>query len=326
MTATPFKPAWWCRGAHLQTLWPYLFRTVPVPDYRRERLELPDGDFIDVDWIDGDNHAPIVILLHGLEGASDSHYIRAMCGRLGSIGLRCAVMHFRGCSGEPNRLARGYHSGDTADLAWFVDHLKQLSPAITLGAVGYSLGGNVLLKWCGETGKTCPLSFAVTVSVPFDLLVAADTLDSGLSRIYQWWLVRSLKRTTRRKMKRGLLNYREEEIRPLKTFTEFDDKVTAPLHGFASATDYYRQSSSRPWLKKIRIPTLLLQAADDPFMNPAGIPRPEELSDSVYLEVYWHGGHVGFVSGSWPYNCKYWLDDRISDYVSSRLQLKVSGQ
>jgi len=321
MTTTPFKPAWWCRSAHLQTLWPYLFRTVPVPVYRRERLELPDGDFIDVDWIDGCDDAPIVILLHGLEGGSDSHYVRAICGRLGAIGARCAVMHFRGCSGEPNRLARGYHSGDTADLACFVEYLKRLSPSSILGAIGYSLGGNVLLKWCGETGKDCPLSFAVTVSVPFDLMVAADTLDAGLSRIYQWWLVRSLKRTARHKMELGLLDYREAEIGPLKTFTEFDDKVTAPLHGFANAEDYYRRSSSRPWLGKIRIPALLLQAADDPFMKPAGIPEQKELSDSVRLELYQHGGHVGFVSGGRPFIGRYWLDERITEYIRSRLSL-----
>ena len=323
MTAAPFIPAWWCCSPHLQTLWPFLFRGGPSPAYQRERLELPDGDFIDIDWLGSQNDSPIVILLHGLEGGSDSHYIRAISTRLAGLGLRCAILHFRGCSGETNRLARGYHSGDTADLSYFINGLSLKTPSVPIAAIGYSLGGNVLLKYCGETGRDCPLSFAVTVSVPFDLMIAAESLNSGLSRLYQWWLVGSLRRTAQRKIELGLLDYSSEEIRSLRTFTRFDDKVTAPLHGFDRAEDYYRRSSSRQYLNNIRIPTLLLQAADDPFLLEKGLPVEQELSDSVELEVSQHGGHVGFVNGRSPFASKYWLDKRISEYVSSEFQLST---
>ena len=320
MTTAPFKPAWWCRNPHLQTLWPFVFRGKPVPSYQRERLELPDGDFIDIDWLGGRDASPIVVLLHGLEGGSDSHYIRSISHRLSNLGMRCAIMHFRGCSGVPNRLPRGYHSGDTEDLAFFITHLQARSPSVPIAAIGYSLGGNVLLKWCGETGSDCPLSFAVTVSVPFDLTVAAESLESGLARVYQWWLVGSLKRTTQRKIELGLLDYTSKEIRSLNTFTSFDDKITAPLHGFDGAEDYYHRSSSRPYLKRIRIPALLLQAADDPFLLEKGLPDEEELSSTVKLEVSQHGGHVGFVNGRPPFASEYWLDERISDYVRSSFE------
>ena len=320
MTTKPFKPAWWSRNPHLQTLWPFLFKQGGSPAYRRERFVLPDNDFIDIDWLDTARGKPTVILLHGLEGGSDSHYIRANSMLLAAAGLRVAVMHFRGCSGELNRLPRGYHSGDTADLSQFVSELLTREPGTPIAAVGFSLGGNVLLKWCGETGTGCPLAFAVAVSVPFDLMVAADSLDSGVSRLYQWWLVKSLKQTTLKKIDKGLLNYEREKIQRLNTFTEFDDMVTAPLHGFQGAMDYYRRCSSRPWLKHIKIPTLLLQAEDDPFLNKCGLPDASELSDTVMFELSGHGGHVGFVNAIPANGRSGWLEARICDYALNRIK------
>lgn len=315
MTTEPFKPAWWSRNPHLQTLWPFLFRRGISPGFRRERFELEDGDFVDIDWLGTDKQQPIVILLHGLEGGSDSHYIRSVSKILATQDFRVAVMHFRGCSGELNRLPRGYHSGDTLDIAAFVSTLKKNEPSTPLAAVGFSLGGNVLLKWCGETGNNCPLQFAIAVSVPFDLTIAADSLASGLSRVYQWWLVRSLRQTTLAKIDTGLLNYERNEILRLKTFEQFDDKVTAPLHGFDDAADYYHQCSSRPWLSQIRIPALLIQARDDPFLDASGIPDKHELADSVTLEVSRHGGHVGFVTGTVTSGEQDWLASRIRNYA-----------
>ncbi len=319
MTTAPFKPAWWSRNPHLQTLWPFLFRRGTSPVYRRQRFELADGDFIDIDWLGEDEQQPIVVLLHGLEGGSDSHYIRSVSNALATGGLRVAVMHFRGCSGEPNRLARGYHSGDTEDIAAFVDSLLAKEPTTLIAAVGFSLGGNVLLKWCGETGEDCPLQFAIAVSVPFDLTIAAESLASGLSRVYQWWLVRSLRRTTLAKIETGLLDYARNEILRLKTFEQFDDKVTAPLHGFADAADYYHRCSSRPWLSRIRIPALLIQAKDDPFLDASGIPDEHELADSVALEASVHGGHVGFISGAVRTGEQDWLATRIRNYALEQL-------
>ena len=313
-----FKPAWWCRGPHLQTLWPVLFYRRPAAPVRRERLELPDGDFVDLDW-SGDGIGPIVILLHGLEGGRRSHYARSMAQTLPKVGMRVVVMHFRGCSGEPNRLPRAYHSGDTGDLDFLVKTLRLREPQTRIGAIGYSLGGNVLLKWLGECGMQAGLHCAVAVSVPFLLHASTTHMNRGFSRFYQWWLVRHLKRSYARKLNRhaGLLSH--SALRRLRSFYEFDDAITAPLHGFAGALHYYTVSSSRQFLRHIRIPTLILQAADDPFMPASVIPSSQELSPSIQLEVHRHGGHVGFVTGRWPWRPRYWLEQRIPGWLQQRL-------
>ena len=316
ISPSDFRPAWWLPNAHLQTLWPTLFRRGLKAALRRERLELPDGDFLDLDWTAGDT-GPIVVVLHGLEGSSRSPYAQGILSALHEGGWRAVLMHFRGCSGEPNRLTRWYHSGETSDLALVVEWLRQRRAP--LAAVGFSLGGNVLLKWLGERGEQAPLAAAVAVSVPFDLKQCAIRLETSFSRLYQWKLLRSLQRNIRRKFSLLPCPVALADLRRAKTFREFDDLITAPLHGFVSADDYYARSSSRQYLKGIRIPTLILHALDDPFMTPDAVPRASELSPSVTLELSVRGGHVGFVEGTWPWTPNYWLEHRIPRYLSAYL-------
>jgi len=309
-----FQPAWWCRGPNAQTLWARLARRAPKLFFQRERLELPDGDFLDLDWTENGS-GPIVMVLHGLEGSSQSPYARGMMQAIKRRGWRGVVMHFRGCSGEPNRLARSYHSGDTGDLAHVISTLQQREPRTRVSIVGFSLGGNVLLKWLGNTGRETPVRAAVAVSVPYVLQSAADRLNRGFSRLYQRQLIRSLRLTVAEKRKRIALPIKIQDLSTLKSFRDFDEYVTAPLHGFDSADHYYTVSSSRQYLKGIAVPTLLLHARDDPFMTEKVIPRKNELPDSVTLEVYPYGGHVGFVSGTWPWRTNYWLEERIPKYL-----------
>ena len=313
-----FKAAWWCRGPHGQTLWARLVRRPPHVALRRERLELPDGDFIDLDWTEKGS-GPIVIVLHGLEGSSDSPYARGLLQAIEHRGWRGVVMHFRGCSGEPNRLARSYHSGDTGDLDFLVATLRRREPRAPLATVGFSLGGNVLLKWLGKAGSVAPLHAAVAVSVPFVLHGAAERLQQGFSRVYQWQLLRSVRHTVNAKRRHMELPLKSRDLSALKNFRDFDEHITAPLHGFDSADHYYTVSSSRQYLGGITVPTLLLHARDDPFMTESAIPRPDELSESVTLELSPHGGHVGFVAGTWPWRPRYWLDERIPAYLATYL-------
>ena len=316
---TPFKPAWWCRGAHAQTLWPYFARrrlTVPL---RRERIELADGDFVDLDWLATDSAGPIVLILHGLEGSSRSKYALGMLQAIGARDWRGAVMHFRGCSGEPNRLSRSYHSGETLDIGELVAMLKRREPHTDIAVVGYSLGGNVLLKWLGEQGATAPVRAAAAVSVPFLLAESAARLERGFSRVYQWEFVKRLKRSVDAKRRRMALPLKIEDLSGIGSFREFDEHVTAPLHGFAGADDYYARASSRRFLKQIEIPTLILHSRDDPFMLPTTAPRPQELSASTELELYDSGGHVGFVGGDWPWRACYWLERRIPTFLAEIL-------
>jgi predicted alpha/beta-fold hydrolase len=318
VSGSRFRPAWWLPGPHAQTLFASLFgRSVPLRAWR-ERLELPDGDFIDIDHV-GES-GPVVLLLHGLEGSSRSHYIRIVTQRLSATGLRAYVMHFRGCSGTPNRLARGYHSGETGDLETVLDVLSRRGRDETpAAAVGFSLGGNVLLKYLGERGGDTVLRSAVAVSVPFRLDRCADRIDQGYSRFYQWLLLRSIKRSLARKA--DILRERIDlqALSDSHSFWELDDRITAPLHGFRDVNDYYQRSSSRQYLKGIRVPTLILQARDDPLIPPDAIPSPDELSASVELELSDHGGHVGFVAGQVPFRPRYWLAERIVDYVAEHL-------
>jgi uncharacterized protein len=324
-SVSSFKPAWWCRGPHLQTLWPALFRLWPRQPLRRERLELPDGDFIDLDWTCNDA-GPIVILLHGLEGSRRSHYARSMLQVLPRTGMRAVLMHFRGCSGEPNRLARAYHSGDTGDLDFLVASLKQREPHTPIMAVGFSLGGNVLLKWLGERGAQAGLCGAVAVSVPLLLYDATNHMNQGFARFYQWWLVRHLKRSYLRKSRGHAGPLPLHALPGLRSFYDFDDRITAPLHGYSGAMHYYNAASSRQYLIRIRIPTLILQAADDPFMPDSVIPSPRELSPSIQLEVHRHGGHVGFVAGRYPWRPHYWLEQRIPGWLQQQLGQAQTGQ
>ncbi len=314
----PFTPAWWLPGPHAQTLWPYLLRRLPNVARRRERLELPDGDFLDLDWSGADS-GPLAVLLHGLEGSSHSHYAAGIMYALQQHGWRSVLLHFRGCSGSPNRLARGYHAGETGDLDYVIRLLRQREPATPVAVIGYSLGGNVLLKWLGEQGAQAPVIGAVTVSVPFTLANAAVRLNTGLSRLYQWSLLHRLRASMREKWHSSGKRDGLKMLDSLRSLREFDDRVTAPLHGFTGADDYYAQCSSRSFLRRIGIPTLMLQARDDPFMTAAGLPGPEELSASIEFELTDTGGHVGFVAGSSPWRAHYYSEERLPAFLNAQL-------
>lgn len=262
-----------------------------------------------------------MIVLHGLQGSAKSNYARGLLKRIEARGWRGALMHFRGCSGEANRLSRSYHSGETTDVDWFARELRRREPATPLAGVAYSLGGNVLLKWLGESGSDNPLKAAVAVSIPFELEAAADSMESGFSRVYQWYLVRKLRNAVRAKMANGSfeLALSRADLDKIRSFREFDDAVTAPMHGFRSAHDYYVRCSSRQFVNRIETPTLVLHAADDPLMCSDIIPSSEERSPSVAFEVSPNGGHVGFVSGPWPWSARYWLEDRIPKFLDAHI-------
>lgn len=314
----PFRPPAWLRGRHAQTLAPFVFARRQRLPWLRERLELPDGDFVDLGHL-GAGPGARVCLFHGLEGNMDSHYIDGLAATLVADGMRVTLMHLRGCSGEPNRLPRAYHSGDTEDMRFLFDTLAARETPRPLLAVGFSLSGNALLKYLGETGADTPLRGAVTVSVPFDLAAAADHIDRGFSRIYQAHLVRRMKASTRARIARlGDLPIDRERMEAARSFREFDDAVTAPLHGFADVDDYYARASSRPWLPCIDIPTLVLHARDDPFVGPRALPAAAEGGPGLELEYSRHGGHVGFIAagpGGRPWR---WLNRRIPAWLTAR--------
>lgn len=314
-----FRPAWWLPGAHLQTVWPALLRRPPRLALRRERVELADGDFLDLDW-GPPQPGPLVLILHGLEGSSASGYARGLLVVLAGRGWQGLVMHFRSCSGEPNRLARSYCAGDTDDLSAVVALLRRRYPRRPLAAVGYSLGGNVLLKWLGEQRAAAPLSAAVAVSVPFLLERAARRMSQGLSRIYQRYLLDACKASYRRKFRaRDDAPVPLDALSRLTDFYQFDDRITAPLHGYAGVDDYYARASCRDYLQGIAIPTLILHALDDPFMLPEAVPAEAELGPCVTLELSRSGGHVGFVSGRWPGRARYWLEQRVPAFLTDCL-------
>lgn len=312
-----FEPAWWLTNPHLQTIWPYLFRRTRPPELAHERLELPDGDFVDL-CLTPNTGKPVVVVFHGLEGSIRSPYAAAIMAAVHKRGWRGVFMHFRGCSGTPNRLERAYHSGDTGDIEYLVQTLKQRFPHLPLGIVGYSLGGNALLKYLG-TSIDAPITAAVAISVPYLLHDSAQQLSQGLSQYYQRHLVSSLKDKLRSKFTGRNTTLPLDRLDRIQTFYQFDDAITAPLHGFSCADDYYTRSSSRQYLHSIRVPTLLIHARDDPFMTLASIPDKNELPDNVMLEVSNHGGHVGFVSGRYLWKPVYWLEQRIINYLDNHL-------
>ena len=316
--SSQFEPAWWLPGAHAQTLWPSLMRRPVAIELTTERLTLPDGDFIDLAWTKG-NSDKIVIVLHGLEGSIDSSYARGMLSAIHKKDWRGVLMHFRGCSGEHNLKDRSYHSGETGDLRFLVETLRKRHPETTLSAVGYSLGGNALLKYLGEYKDDSQLKAATAVSVPYQLSNSATKLEKGFSRLYQRHLLNRLMDKTLSKFQDRQAPVDITNINKLNTFKSFDHHITAPIHGFKSSDDYYAQSSSRQFLNKITTPTLLIHASDDPFMSIDAIPRQDDLSESVTLELSNYGGHVGFVSGNAPWNAKYWLEQRIPEFLGTYL-------
>jgi len=303
-----FQPAWWLTNPHLQTLWGPLVRRLPPYPYRWQRLELPDNDFIDLAWTVR-NNGPLVIIIPGLESRlQTSAYAQGLLQSIDQQGWRGVMIHHRGCSGVPNRLARSYHQGNTQDFNYFINQLSDIPRFV----VGYSLGGGILLKWLGEQGNQAPLIAAVAVSVPFQLDPTARHLETSLGGFYQWRLLAQLKKNYQRKFKldNGPISF--NQLTKIHTFRQFDDQITAPLHGFANVDDYYQQASCRQYLPSIKKPTLIIQARDDPLMPPTVIPTASELSATTELEVSQRGGHVGFISGRWQ--AKYYLESRIIEY------------
>jgi predicted alpha/beta-fold hydrolase len=317
-----FEPAWWLGNRHAQTIYPsFPWSGAPRPHLRNEVLELPDGDVTTVEWmIEGpgpDSGAPVLIILHGLEGSADSAYARMMLQAAADNGWRAAVLHFRDCGDYRNRLPRRYHAGETNDIRYFLERLRTTGHEGPMMAVGYSLGGNVLLKYLGENGASTPLDAAAAVSAPLDLHDSAKALTSGFSKVYQHHLLKRMKMAVNRKFDQYTAAFDWHRTMKARTFAEFDDAVTAPLHGFSGKDEYYDRCSAIGYLANIRRPTLIINSLDDPFMTPATIPDPEKLSDSVQLEVSQHGGHVGFVSGGTPWHPEYYLPGRIIEFLDA---------
>lgn len=295
----------------------------------RERLETPDGDFLDVDWgPDPGPDAPLALILHGLEGSSRRRYVRSVARELVARGVRPVAMNFRGCSGEPNRTVRFYHSGDTRDARWVLELMARRWPERRRCAVGFSLGGNVLLKLLGEQsdGGRSLLDAAAAMSVPYDLGAGCDLLEESLmGRLYSAYFLRSLRHKLSWKEARLAEKVDLQAARSASTIRAFDDHVTAPLHGFRDADHYYARSSSRSFLESIRVPTLLLHAVDDPFLPPFAIPREEAAANPhVRLRLETSGGHVGFVEGS-PLRPRFWGEEACAGFLSTALCGKSAG-
>lgn len=318
----PFKPAWWLKSPHLQTIWPSLFRARIKLDIHRERIELSDGDFIDLSWHQA-CRGPLVMLIHGLEGSHDSHYVTPILQRLHQAGFSTLFMHLRGCSLEPNRLLRSYHSGATEDLGEILQRLQargQFPDAI----VGFSLGGNLLLKYLSELGSNSTLRAAIAVSVPFNLAHAAARLEQGFSKIYGHYLLDKLKKSYRKKCQKRAFTA-SVDLSTIRTIYQFDDKITSKVNGFNDADDYYGKCSSGTKLKSIHTPTLIIHAEDDPFMYPTNTPTLDQLGPGVRLELCKHGGHVGFIQGNLPFKAEYWLDQRIIEFLDDQLKPEQSS-
>jgi hypothetical protein len=315
-TVSYTSPAW-LPGGHLQTLYAALFLRGPQVAYRRERWELDDGDFLDVDWVNGPDHAPLLALFHGLEGSSASPYARNLMHAVECRGWRGVVINFRGCSGEPNRLPRAYFAGDSAEVGNVLARLRACFQDTPIHAVGISLGGNALLKWLGEAGNSARqlVSSAAAVSAPLDMNAAGAALDRGLNRrVYTAYFLSTLKAKSLAKAARfpGLLD--AEAIRAATTFREFDTLVTAKLHGYRDAEDYWTRTSSKPLLRDIAVSTLLLNARNDPFLPSWALPNAHEVSGSVVLQQPETGGHVGFPSGPFPGHAG-WLPQRLLAFL-----------
>jgi len=308
----------WLPGGHVQTIYASLLPRPEVP-YRRERVETPDGDFIDFDWLktiakDG----PLVVLFHGLEGDSSSHYARALMRELRRLGWSGVVPHFRGCSGEPNRLPRAYHSGDYTEVGWMLSTIRTRVPDATLFAVGVSLGGSALLNWIGREPERARamLKAAAAVSTPLDLTAAGFAIAKGLNRIYSRHFLGTLVPKAMAMARRFPGTLDEDLIRGVGSMYAFDEAVTAPLHGFAGAEDYWSRASSKPWLKGIELPTLVLNARNDPFIPTSSLPGPKEVGRGVVLEQPSHGGHGGFPAAPFPGSLD-WLPARLVSFFRS---------
>ena len=305
-----YRAPWWLPGGHLQTI-VAAFSPAPRVAFAREAWETPDGDFIEVDRA-GAPGAPLLVLFHGLEGSSRSHYARAIAAEALRRGLGFALPHFRGCSGKLNRLPRAYHSGDTDEVDWI---LRRFAADAPVAAAGVSLGGNVLLKWLGERGASASryVHRAAAISAPIDLAAAGNTLDGGFNRrTYTRSFLATLKAKALAKRALGHLEFDERRLSAATTLREFDDMITAPLHGFRDTDDYWSCASSAPWLAKIEVPALVLNARNDPFLPAAALERAAHgASRSLVLEFPDTGGHAGFPGRG------RWLARRVLEFLTT---------
>ncbi len=365
-----YRAPWWLPGGHLQTLLPFACKA-PLPAYRRERWDTPDGDFIELDWVDSpassipaqapasrqqerahrataspiatasehcaEHHRrplragaetagpgsaprlvppravpPLLVLFHGLEGSSRSHYARTLLGAAHARGWRAVVPHFRGCSGAPNRLARAYHSGDSEEIDWILHRLRHAAGGAPVFAAGVSLGGNALLKWLGERGADAreEADAAAAICAPLDLTISGHALGEGFNRVYTHHFLTTLRSKALAKCAHHPGRFDAVRIARARSLAEFDDAYTAPAHDFAGVSDYWRRASARPWLGGIDVPTLMLNAGNDPFVPARAWPERQALPSAVHFECPQHGGHVGFLSGRWP-GAQDWLAERI---------------
>lgn len=310
-----FSPAWWLPNRHLQSCFSSIFSYRADVDLRWEEMILPDGDFIDVVWA-GKPDAPIVILLHGLEGSVYSHYIQLMLDALVKDGWQAVVMHYRTCSGRINRLPQSYNGGDIRDLIYLIKSITKRFPQLPLYAVGFSLGGNILMHYLARNHDS-PLQSAVAVSTPFELSKSADYLVG----FYQRFLLRTMKYKVKRKIKAGIgMPVTLAELEQIYSLREFDSKITAPLSGYQHVEDYYDEASCRYLLANITHPLLIIHALDDPFIPEYSVPEATELGADTILELSNQGGHVGFITGDIPWRPVYWVKDRIMQYLNKQLE------
>jgi len=311
----------WLPGGHVQTLYAALVAPHPRTKLSRERWETPDGDFIDLDWTYKNQNtpatAPLVVMFHGLEGGSRSQYAASMMAATYKHGWRGVVVHFRGCSGELNRLPRAYHSGDSAEIDWILRRLKHAYPATRMFAAGVSLGGNALLKWLGEQRDAAAsvIDAAAAVSAPVDLMASGDALGRGFNLLYTRNFLATMRKKTLAKLAQFPDLCDREAMAAARTLRDFDNVVTAPLHGFRDTDDYWTRASAKPLLRDIAVPTLMINALNDPFLPAAALPDKSQVSSAVTLEFPATGGHVGFVSGNWPGRLD-WLPKRLIGFFT----------
>lgn len=324
----PFRPAWWLRGSHAQTVWGPVARARRAVRFAREVLATPDGDELVVDWLEGPAASPVLVVLHGLEGSSRSAYVQGLARMARGRGWRAAAMNFRSCARDPdrpgrwipNRRPRLYHSGETGDLDFLLRVLAARDPGATLVAAGVSLGGNVLVKWLGENPGQDVVRGAAAVSTPYDLAAGARHLEKGLGRFYTAGLLATLRvkaEEAARRFPEAAARIDLARARAARTFWEFDEAATAPLHGFAGADDYYARSSSLSYLPRVKTPTLCLSASDDPFLPSEVLERARRAaSPSVRLAVLEAGGHAGFVAGPAPWRARYWAEESVVAWLA----------
>jgi predicted alpha/beta-fold hydrolase len=329
-----YTPAWWVPGAHVRTLWGKLVRRTPPLETRVERWATGDGDEIELHRLEprapAAAHGGRLLVLHGLEGTIRSHYLRGLLSLAQRRGWWADALIFRTCNGETTRARRLYHSGETSDLDGVVQRLVRAHPGQPLAVVGFSLGGNVVLKWLGEQGPKAPpeVKAAAAVSVPFDLERGSRFIERGFARVYTRHFLRTLRAKARVKLARDPDLFDPSALERARTLFEFDDVVTAPVHGFQDAVDYYRRSSSLRYLPSIRRPTLLLSAFDDPFLPAAVLHEVEHIAHGnphLTTEFHQRGGHVGFISGRAPWAPRYYAEERILAYLEDIFQAASSG-